>query len=223
MRRDRPLQVSGPIPPPAQGLKYDAIKKKKPTETVTWTNLQSNDKRERSHLVQSRQSNFIENSTHNRSHMLDHSEHYSHFPQHNSGPRNDSTDQLMTAILDGDIQGIRSIVRSRGDSLQSEYWRDVCSSILPIHRAIAGLHFHGNGTILVHTIETLIQLGANVNLQDSAGNTTLHKVSHTISLSFLLSSHGGRRFRSAPRPMLSKSLKFCSKKEYQQQQRILPG
>jgi ankyrin repeat protein len=123
------------------------------------------------------------------SHFFEQSSQLEQYPHVSHGPRNDSTDQLMTAILDGDIQGIRSIVRSRGDSLHSEYWREICASILPLHRAIAGLHFHGNGTILVHTIETLIQLGANVNVQDSAGNSPLHKValSHTLFGPVLLS------------------------------------
>jgi hypothetical protein len=190
MRKDhRPMQGSVPLPSShPTSMRSDAIKKKRQTvETVTWKNLQSSDKRDRSHT---HQSHFIEHSTHNRSLTLDtgHSEQHSHFIQTNNGTRNDSTDQLMTAILDGDIQGIRSIVRSRGDSLQSEYWKDVCTSILPIHRAIAGLHFHGNGTILVHTIETLIQLGANANLQDSAGNTTLHKVCFLSFSTFFMTS-----------------------------------
>ena len=85
-------------------------------------------------------------------------------------------DQLIAAILDGDVQGIRSVVRSRGDSLHSEFWAEISHSILPLHRAISGLHFHGNHKTLVHTLETLVQLGADVSAHDNSGNSVLHKV-----------------------------------------------
>jgi hypothetical protein len=84
-------------------------------------------------------------------------------------------DQLTAAILEGDIQGIRTIVRSKGDSLHSPYWIEVSKSILPLHRAIAGLHFHGNDSMLIATIECLAQLGCNVKATDHSGNTCVHK------------------------------------------------
>eukprot|EP00602_Paraphysomonas_sp_CaronLab_P011333 CAMPEP_0185040624 /NCGR_PEP_ID=MMETSP1103-20130426/38887_1 /TAXON_ID=36769 /ORGANISM="Paraphysomonas bandaiensis, Strain Caron Lab Isolate" /LENGTH=1326 /DNA_ID=CAMNT_0027580001 /DNA_START=6 /DNA_END=3986 /DNA_ORIENTATION=+ len=84
-------------------------------------------------------------------------------------------DQLIAAILDGDVQGIRSIVRSRGDSLVSDFWRDSAHTVLPLHRAISGLHFHGNDKLLIQTTEALLQLGAEVNAQDHAGNSAVHK------------------------------------------------
>lgn len=85
------------------------------------------------------------------------------------------TDQLIAAILDGDIQGIRATVRSKGDTLHSPFWIDISKNILPLHRAISGLHFHGSETRLVSTIETLIQLGCNVKAVDHMGNTAVHK------------------------------------------------
>jgi hypothetical protein len=84
-------------------------------------------------------------------------------------------DQLTAAILEGDVQGIRTIVRSKGDSLHSPYWIEVSKSILPLHRAIAGLHFHGNDSMLIATIECLTQLGCNVKATDHSGNTCVHK------------------------------------------------
>ena len=85
-------------------------------------------------------------------------------------------DQLIAAILDGDVQGIRSVVRSRGDSLHSEFWAEIAHTVLPLHRAISGLHFHGNHKTLVQTLETLVQLGADVSAHDHTGNSLLHKV-----------------------------------------------
>ena len=77
--------------------------------------------------------------------------------------------------MDGDVQGIRAVVRSKGDDLTSEFWLGLAKSILPLHRAVSGLHFHGSEKLLVSTLETLTQLGAEVTLSDNAGNTVLHK------------------------------------------------
>ena len=85
------------------------------------------------------------------------------------------TDQLIAAILDGDVQGIRAVVRSKGEDLTAEFWKDLTKSVLPLHRAVSGLHFHGSEKLLVATIETLAQLGADVNAADHAGNSVLHK------------------------------------------------
>ena len=98
-------------------------------------------------------------------------------PQPWSSPslRSSPTDQLIAAILDGDVQGIRAVVRSKGDDLRSDFWRELSRSVLPLHRAVSGLHFHGSEKLLVGTIDTLAQLGADVNAVDHAGNTVLHK------------------------------------------------
>jgi hypothetical protein len=93
-----------------------------------------------------------------------------------AAPSSTPIDQLIAAILDGDVQGIRSVVRSRGDSLRSEFWGEIAHTVLPLHRAISGLHFHGNHKTLVQTLETLVQLGADVSAQDHTGNSVLHKV-----------------------------------------------
>lgn len=89
--------------------------------------------------------------------------------------RSSPSDQLVAAILDGDVQGIRAIVRSKGDTLQSPYWIEISKSTLPLHRAISGLHVHGNDSRLVGTLDALIQLGANVRAVDHVGNTAVHK------------------------------------------------
>jgi ankyrin repeat protein len=73
------------------------------------------------------------------------------------------------------VQGIRAVVRSKGEDLRSDFWRELTRSVLPLHRAVSGLHFHGSEKLLVATIETLAQLGADVNATDHAGNSVLHK------------------------------------------------
>lgn len=89
--------------------------------------------------------------------------------------RSSPSDQLIAAILDGDVQGIRAVVRSKGDDLRSDFWREVARSVLPLHRAVSGLHFHGSEKLLVATIDTLSLLGSDVNATDHAGNSVLHK------------------------------------------------
>lgn len=89
--------------------------------------------------------------------------------------RSSPTDQLIAAILDGDVQGIRAVVRSKGEDLKADFWCELARSILPLHRAVSGLHFHGSEKLLVATIETLAQLGADVNAADHAGNSVVHK------------------------------------------------
>jgi ankyrin repeat protein len=98
-----------------------------------------------------------------------------HQPWSSPSLRASPTDQLIAAILDGDVQGIRAIVRSKGEDLQSEFWHDLTRSVLPLHRAISGLHFHGSEKLLVATMEVLVQLGADINAVDHAGNNVLHK------------------------------------------------
>lgn len=84
-------------------------------------------------------------------------------------------DQLIAAINDGDILGIRTVVRSKGEDLRSDYWREAARSAHLLHRAISGLHFHGNEKCVVAAVETLVQLKADINATDRAGCTALHK------------------------------------------------
>jgi hypothetical protein len=85
-------------------------------------------------------------------------------------------DQLIACILEGDVQGVRTAVRGvSGEDLRSDYWKSACKSLMPLHRAVAGLHFHGNEKQLYQIIEALIQLGANVHTTDRHGNTVLHR------------------------------------------------
>lgn len=96
-------------------------------------------------------------------------------PWNSPSLRASPTDQLIAAILDGDVQGIRAVVRSKGDDLRADFWHDLAKSVLPVHRAISGLHFHGSEKLLIATIEVLVQLGADITAIDHAGNSVLHK------------------------------------------------
>jgi hypothetical protein len=156
--------------------------------TATWSNLHateqdsSGSRRRKKHSSQYLATSSFTTTTNNTHKLKENSNAY-----HNSFRDNDwdsvstmskpisPNDQLIAAILDGDVQGVRTIVRSRGDSLLSEYWRDLALSVLPLHRAISGLHFHGSDRMLINTIETLVQLGAAIDARDHAGNTVLHK------------------------------------------------
>lgn len=90
--------------------------------------------------------------------------------------RTSPTDQLISAVLDGDCQGIRAVVKSSGHgSLTSEFWKNITASVLPLHRAISGLHFHGSEQLLVSTLDTLLTLGADIQELDHSGNSAIHK------------------------------------------------
>ena len=67
------------------------------------------------------------------------------------------------------------MVRSKGEDFRSDFWREHSRTMLLLHRAVSGLHFHGSEKLLVAAIETLAQLGADVNAIDMNGNTVLHK------------------------------------------------
>ncbi|RYH13233.1 ankyrin repeat domain-containing protein [archaeon] len=102
-------------------------------------------------------------------------------PWNSPSQRASPTDQLIAAILDGDVQGIRSIVKGKGDDLQSSYWSSVSKSILPLHRALSGLHFHGKKTLLISALEVLLALKADILAVDHMGNNVLHKALQVCS------------------------------------------
>ena len=66
-------------------------------------------------------------------------------------------------------------VRARGEDLTSLYWRDVLPSILPLHRAISGLNYHGSDVLVKTVVETLHCLGCAIDETDRAGCTALHR------------------------------------------------
>ena len=84
------------------------------------------------------------------------------------GPIRSSLSGLNVSCVHLD-QGVRSVIRSNGDDLRAPFWRDIVKSVLPLHRAVSGLHFHGNDRLLISTIEALSALGADVNATDHAG------------------------------------------------------
>ncbi len=133
--------------------------------------------------------------------------------------RSSPTDQLIAAILDGDVQGIRAVVRSKGDDLTAEFWKDLTKSVLPLHRAVSGLHFHGSEKLLVATIETLAQLGADVNAADHAGNSVLHKaiqvctsksVAAVVQTLLIRGSNASMRNKDGDSPLHSECKRFVA-------------
>jgi hypothetical protein len=77
---------------------------------------------------------------------------------------------------------VRTVIRSHGEDLRAPFWKDIAKSVLPLHRAISGLHFHGNERLLVATIEALSTLGADVTAADHAGNAICGRRSDLASL-----------------------------------------
>ena len=63
---------------------------------------------------------------------------------------------------------------ARGDDLKSLYWRDLLSTILPHHRAIYGLNYHGSNGVTNTVVQTIHRLGCGVDETDKTGNTALH-------------------------------------------------
>ena len=59
--------------------------------------------------------------------------------------RTSPTDQIVSAVLDGDTEGIKAVVKSYGGgNLQSAFWKPISKAVLLLHRAVSGLHFHGS-------------------------------------------------------------------------------
>lgn len=92
-----------------------------------------------------------------------------------SQSRNSPADALTAAILEGDAQSVQIIVRAKGMDFRAGYWKDLSASILPLHRAISGLHYHGSERLLVSVLSVLIQLGAEINALDQSGNSVIHR------------------------------------------------
>lgn len=89
---------------------------------------------------------------------------------------NSPVDLLINAIQEGNASAVQSIVRSRGLNLKAKYWTNVSVPIMPLHRAITGLHHHGSEQRVISTLSVLLQLGAEINYIDSSGNSVLHHV-----------------------------------------------
>ena len=66
-------------------------------------------------------------------------------------------------------------IQSNGKDLNSPFWKDLEPSILPLHRAVSGMHFHSSEKLLIAAIDALVSLGANPGAVDRMGNSALHK------------------------------------------------
>ena len=71
-------------------------------------------------------------------------------------------------------------VRSQGRDFSSLYWKDLSSSIFPLHTAVSNLCHcnptseNGECVVLQNVIQWVSELGCNFNATDSIGNTALH-------------------------------------------------
>ena len=89
--------------------------------------------------------------------------------------RNSPADILTAAVLEGDAQTVQVVVKEKGGDLRSSYWIELLPSVLPMHKAISGLHYHGSERLLISVLSVLIQLGADINAADPSGSTVLHR------------------------------------------------
>ena len=71
-------------------------------------------------------------------------------------------------------------VRSQGRDFTSLYWKDLSSSIFPLHTAVSNLcHYNsasedGDCIVLQNVIQCLSELGCDFNATDTLGSTALH-------------------------------------------------
>ena len=81
--------------------------------------------------------------------------------------------------IEGDAQGVVRVLDASGiKSLRDELCQDGrenAMTMLPLHRAVSGFHFHGNHKLLLKTLAVLIEYGADVTAVDHCGNSVLHK------------------------------------------------
>ena len=89
--------------------------------------------------------------------------------------RSSPADALAAAILEGDAQTVQMIVRGKAGDLRSSFWKELMPAVLPMHKAISGLHYHGSERLLISVLSVLIQLGADINATDPSGSTVLHR------------------------------------------------
>jgi hypothetical protein len=79
----------------------------------------------------------------------------------------------MNAAIEGDCDTLWRVLSGAG--IQSIVDEPLLVNILPLHRAVSGFHFHGNHKILINTLSTLLEFGADINAVDLGGNSVLHK------------------------------------------------
>ena len=97
-----------------------------------------------------------------------------HLPWDAPSLKSSPADQLTSAILDGDILGIKTVVKAKADSLTSQYWTDLTSTVLPLHRAVSGLHLHGSVPVVHSVVECLAELKCDFNGVDKRGCNPVH-------------------------------------------------
>ena len=83
----------------------------------------------------------------------------------------DFEDDINKAVLEGNSKEVEALLKGsyrNGTDLALE-------RLLLLHRCVSGFHFHGNQSLLLGTIEVLLNNCFNINASDTHGNTILHK------------------------------------------------
>ena len=68
-----------------------------------------------------------------------------------------------------------SQVKAKGENFTSQYWKDISSSVLPLHRAVSCLSLYDSESALTGVVNCLAQLGCDFNFLDRDGYTALHR------------------------------------------------
>ena len=68
-----------------------------------------------------------------------------------------------------------SQVKAKGENFTSQYWKDISSSVLPLHRAVSCLSLYDSESALTGVVNCLAQLGCDFNILDRDGYTALHR------------------------------------------------
>uniref|UniRef100_A0A6U4EIJ7 Uncharacterized protein n=1 Tax=Phaeomonas parva TaxID=124430 RepID=A0A6U4EIJ7_9STRA len=95
-------------------------------------------------------------------------------------------ERVSAATIEGNSIALSKILHKAGIRSLKEDCASLRSSLLPLHRAVSGFHFHGNKRLLVSTLVTLLNYGADIAQCDHYGNTITAKAIQTCTNSAVL-------------------------------------
>jgi len=95
-------------------------------------------------------------------------------------------ERVSAAAIEGNSIALSKILHEAGIHSMKDDCNCLRSTLLPLHRAVSGFHFHGNKRLLMNTLGTLLNFGADVEQRDHYGNTITAKAIQTCTNSAVL-------------------------------------